>query len=288
MNSMLRKSFLIFLGALPLLAEPGVSKAPSPLVTKVEDWRKNYEKNLQQVDGWLAVAGLFWLQPGETTVGSATTNKVVLPAGPAKAGTVTFREGQLLWRGANGVSMTLATDKGGKPTVLEIDRLKLFAIDRNGKIGLRLRDPQSKMVREFGGTHWFPIQPAYSVVGTFKPYKEPKEVLVNDVTGNKLKYMSPGEVEFTIKGRKYSLEPVIDEEQLFFVFKDGTSGKQTYGGGRMLYAPMPDKNNKTLLEFNIAKNPPCVWTPYATCPLPTKRNTLPMALTAGELVPEGH
>jgi uncharacterized protein (DUF1684 family) len=235
------------------------------------------------------VAGLYWLEQGANPAGTAASNKVVLPAGPAVAGTFERVGDRVKWKPANGSARTLQSDKdGAKPDLLTIDRLTLFVIDRNGKIGIRMRDPQSKMRREFHGTKWFPIRAQYSLTGEFKPYPQKKVVMVPDVTGNTLRYESPGEVEFAVNGQKVRLEPVLDEGQLFFVFRDKTSGKQTYGGGRMLYAPLPGPDNKVDLEMNIAKNPPCVFTPYATCPLPTKRNTLNVAIEAGELAQPGH
>ena len=273
---------VFFLAVLPLLAA-------DPLTEKVTAWRTKYEAGLKSETGWLSVAGLYWLEQGANVAGTAASNKVVLPAGPAVAGTFERLGDRVKWKPANGSARTLQSDKdGAKPDLLTIDRLTLFVIDRNGKIGIRMRDPQSKMRREFHGTKWFPIRAQYSLTGEFKPYPQKKVVMVPDVTGNTLRYESPGEVEFAVNGQKVRLEPVLDEGQLFFVFRDKTSGKQTYGGGRMLYAPLPGPDNKVDLEMNIAKNPPCVFTPYATCPLPTKRNTLNVAIEAGELAQPGH
>jgi uncharacterized protein (DUF1684 family) len=67
----------------------------------------------------------------------------------------------------------------------------------------------------------------------------------------------------------------------FFIFHDETSGKQTYPRGRFLDAELP-KEGKVVLDFNKAYNPPCAFTPYATCPLPPKQNSLPVRIEAGE------
>lgn len=275
-----RSLFLLF--TLPLFAA-------DPLTDKVTAWRTKYEAGLKSDTGWLSVAGLYWLEEGSNSAGTAATNKLVLPAGPAVAGSFERKGEQVTWKPVNGPAKLMQSDKdGAKPDLLTIDRTTLFVIYRTGKIGIRLRDPKSKMRQEFHETKWFPIRPQYSITGQFKPYAQKKTVMVPDVTGNTLKYESPGEVEFSLNGQKLTLEPVIDEGQLFFVFKDKTAGKQTYGGGRMLYAPLPGPDNKVELEMNIAKNPPCAFTPYATCPIPTKRNSLNVAIEAGELVPPGH
>ena len=126
-----------------------------------------------------------------------------------------------------------------------------------------------------------------NVLSSFIPYKEPKSVLVPDVTGNRQKMTAPGEVEFKIAGHTYRLEPTLDEGNLFFIFHDKTAGRGTYGAGRFLDTP-PPKDGKVVLDFNKAYNPPCAFTPFATCPLPLKRNFLPIEIPAGELAPEGH
>ena len=179
------------------------------------------------------------------------------------------------------------THKKDGPTILKIDDMQLLLIERNGRFGLRLRDPQSKMRREFKGVRWYEPDPKWRIEGRFLPYKQPKTVLVPDVTGNQQKMIAPGEVEFKVAGRTYRLEPTLDDGNLFFVFHDETAGHSTYGAGRFLDTPAP-KDGKVILDFNEAYNPPCAFTPFATCPLPLKRNFLGLEIKAGELVPEGH
>ncbi|MDQ2944534.1 MAG: DUF1684 domain-containing protein, partial [Acidobacteriota bacterium] len=72
------------------------------------------------------------------------------------------------------------------------------------------------------------------------------------------------------------------DNQLFFIFKDQTSGKGTYPSGRFLYADLA-ANGQVVLDFNKAYNPPCAFTPYATCPLPPVQNRLTARVEAGEL-----
>ena len=98
-------------------------------------------------------------------------------------------------------------------------------------------------------------------------------------------YVLEGEAEFTIDGRPYSLEPVYEtskHEDLFVIFKDLTSRKETYGAGRFLHTPLP-VNGVVDLDFNRAYNPPCAFTDFATCPLAAKENQLPVRIAAGEL-----
>jgi uncharacterized protein (DUF1684 family) len=96
---------------------------------------------------------------------------------------------------------------------------------------------------------------------------------------------SPGYVEFVSKGKRYRLEPVYEtpaHSDLFFIFKDLTSRAETYEAGRFLHTPLPS-GGIVDLDFNRAYNPPCAFTAFATCPLPTKENQLAVAIRAGEL-----
>ena len=65
-------------------------------------------------------------------------------------------------------------------------------------------------------------------------------------------------------------------------FRDGTSGNATYGAGRYLYTRLP-QNGRVTLDFNLAMNPPCAFTEFATCPLPPVKNRLLIRVEAGEL-----
>ncbi len=83
-------------------------------------------------------------------------------------------------------------------------------------------------------------------------------------------------------GKQYKLDPVVEGNQFFIIFADETSGKETYGAGRFLYTSKPDSTGNVILDFNKAYNPPCAFTPFATCPLPPKQNYLRLKVTAGE------
>lgn len=262
--------------------------AADPHTQSVEEWRKKYEEGLRApFTGWLSVAGLFWLKTGENTCGSSESNDIVLPRGPAQAGVFLFDGHTVRFRQGQGPARPLRTDTSGAPDTLEWSGMQLVAIERNGKFGIRLRDPESRMRREFRGTAWFPVSKTYKISAKFVPYAHKKTINFADMTGNVQKMVSPGIVEFTLQGQTLRLEPVEDEGQLFFVFKDKTANHGTYGAGRMLYAPLP-QNGVATLDFNLAKNPPCVFTPFATCPLPPKQNILPIPINAGEKLPNVH
>ena len=90
------------------------------------------------------------------------------------------------------------------------------------------------------------------------------------------------ELPLETAGAEYRLEPIYETpnaKELFFIFKDATSGTDTYPAGRFLYSPLP-ANGSVTLDFNKAYNPPCAFTPFATCPLPPKQNELRVRIEA--------
>ena len=238
---------------------------------EIAKWRHDREARLVADEGWTTVAGLFWLKPG--------VNK--FPAIPAP---VEF----LYEKGAvkvhhSGKWQTLRPDISGADDKLVIGSLTMNVIERDGRQGIRLRDKNSKYRREFKGLKYFPVKPEYRVEAKWLPYPKPKKVVVSTVIdGVKEAYDATGQVEFTLNGRKLHIEPVVDGDELFFIFRDLTTGKSTYNAGRFLYSPLA-KNGKVTIDFNKAYNPPCAFTPFATCPLPPPQNRVDAAIEAGEL-----
>ena len=267
---------------------------PASYRAQIEKWRQQREENLKAENGWLTVAGLFWLKEGESTLGAGRENNFVLPPGsaPEKVGTFDFHGGKTVFQAAPGVAVTvngkpvatasLAADSAGSPDVLRIRNLSMFVIQRGSRFGVRLKDKDSEARRNFTGTHWFPVAEEYRVTAKFVPYTPPKKIAVPNILGDVDQEASPGYVEFTLKGRQFRLDPVSEGNALFFIFKDLTAGKETYPSGRFLYADMP-QNGEVVLDFNQAVDPPCAFTPYATCPLPPAQNHLPVRIEAGEL-----
>jgi uncharacterized protein (DUF1684 family) len=263
--------------------------------SEIQKHRDERVAELTAPDGWLAVAGLFWLHEGMNTAGSDPDKAIRLPrrapktlgAFELKNDTVTFTADAGVRLTASGKPVnqfTFEPEKGDK-SAIAIAGLTMFVIERGDRYGVRLLDPETEPRRRFKGLRYFPVQRAYRVRAVFKPYGKPKEVPVPNVLGMTVPMESPGYVTFTLNGKSYRLEPVYEtdkHEDLFFIFKDLTSGKETYPAGRFLHTPLP-KNGSVDLDFNKAYNPPCAFTAFATCPLPTKQNQLPVAIRAGEL-----
>jgi hypothetical protein len=256
---------------------------------QVEQWRAQHQKELAADDGWLTVAGLDWLQEGENRVGSDAASEVPLPDRtlPARVATISFHAGQAVLHPVAGVSLLL----NGKPAaetalhedtdVLSIHRLKFYMIRRGDRAGIRLKDNDNPGRKRFTGLTWYAIDPAWRIRAKFIAWDTPHTLNFSNTIGQNEAEPSPGYATFTRNGKEYRLEPMLEDGELFFVFRDRTSGKTTYGASRFLYAK-PAKDGFVWLDFNQAENPPCAFTAYATCPLPPPQNRLNLAVEAGE------
>jgi uncharacterized protein len=276
-------------------AAPAAPAADTAYLQEIEALRKDRNEGLKQEDGWFALVGLFWLEPGENRFGSGPDNRVILPEGrsPAFAGTL-IREGDAVKvRVAPGVTVTsggkpvteaaVTSDAQGKPTVLELGSLSFFVIQRGDKVGVRVKDSKSPALAAFHGLDFYPIQPDWKVDARFEPYNPPKTVPVPNVLGQVSEIPSPGAVVFDWQGKTYRIDALegSPEGGLFLLFGDKTNGKETYGAGRFLDTD-PPKDGKVVVDFNTAYNPPCAFTAFATCPLPPAQNKLAVAIEAGE------
>lgn len=279
------------------IAGPVATPPGAAYQREIEAWRKERLESLKADGGWLTVVGLHWLKSGATSFGAAPGNDLVLPAHsvPARAGVFTLEGGRVSVEVAPGVPVmlagrpvakrVLATDAAGhEPDILVLGAVTLQIIDRGGRLGVRVKDARSEARRTFKGLAWYPVNPTLRVIARFVPAARPMTVEVPSIIGVTERMPSPGTAEFEIGGKALRLVPVLEpgESRLFFVFRDGTSSRTTYGGGRFLYAD-PPRDGKIVLDFNQAYSPPCAFTPYATCPMPPAQNRLPVPIEAGEM-----
>jgi hypothetical protein len=282
--------------ALALLIGPEARGADEAYRGEVRKWREEREARLKADGGWLTVAGLFWLKEGANRFGTAPANEIVLPAGsaPPLAGSFVFAGGKTTVEVAPGVAITtggeavarreLKPDTSGSPDVLALGSLQMHLIERQGRYAIRLKDMNSPQRKAFRGLSWFEVDEAYRVTARFVPYRTMKPLSVPNVLGYSQKMPSPGYAVLSLGGKEVRLEGVLEDPratQLFFIFRDLTTGKETYPAGRFLYSDLP-REGRVLVDFNKAYNPPCAFTPYATCPLPPKENWLPVRVEAGE------
>ncbi len=273
-------------------------------LASLEKFRAHRLARLTADDGWLTLQGLFWLHPGLNRVGSAATNEVVLRGRevPPVAGTLevtadrsvvlhTAAESGITLGGSPPGERALRSDRTGTPDVLQLARLSFYVIERGDSLAVRVKDPDSPARRGFEGLRYFPVDPRYRVEGRFEPYAAPRAVMVASHQGPPQRMIAPGLVRFTLLGHALALEPLLespDDRDFFFVFRDATSGVETYGACRFLDADAPAAgSNAVVLDFNEATNPPCAFTPYATCPLPPPQNVMPLRIEAGEELPAG-
>lgn len=260
-------------------------------------WRQQMDDNLRAENSWLALAGLFWLQQGVNACGTAAFAAIQLPAGdyPAHMGDFVLEpDGRVtlhLAPGVDGVRVDgqtvqqalLQPDSSGQPTWVTLGQLSFIVIQRESEYAIRLWDNGRAARQTFIGRHWFPIQPAYELGAHYYPYPTPVELPIANSVGQELAMQASGYVSFTLNGHPQRLEASRTATgELFIIFKDETSGRDTYGAGRYLTLPAPTAAGDVKLDFNRAYHPPCAFTPYATCPYPPRQNQLATAVEAGE------
>ncbi len=194
----------------------------------------------------------------------------------------------VLHDGAPVSGMRLSTDVDGDPTVLRVGSLSLHLIARSGRIAVRVRVQESRALRQFAGLDWYPVDSAARRAARFEPFSSPRTMPVPNFIGEPLDRQSPGFVTFDVDGHVHRLDAFTGGKgRLFLVFGDATNGHDTYAGGRFFYADPPSDGRLVVLDFNKAYNPPCVFTPYAACPLPPSQNRLGLAIEAGEKMYRG-
>lgn len=263
-------------------------------VASINQWHHEREANLKSEEGWLSLAGLFWLQEGINTFGSDKSNDLVFPEGklPANVGDFILDGGNVKLV----ISDTASVLVEGKPVkealvftptmqhapVMRYGTLSWFVIKRGDKYGIRLRDTDSEARKHFAGITRYPVSAAWKLKAKLEPNPFPKQIAITNILGQTTQEDSPGTLVFETEGQEHRLDALQEGDKLFVIFADKTNGTETYGAGRYLYADLPNDTGDTILDFNKATNPPCAFVPYATCPLPPKQNFLSIEVPAGE------
>jgi uncharacterized protein len=277
---------------------PNSTGSPTPYDQSIQQWRADRVARLTAPDGWLSLIGLEWLQQGANRVGSAADNDIVLLAGPAHLGVVTLdKSGQVSIALASDVhatvdgksvlQATLIDDmhvaEKATPTTVTFGTANFYVIDRDGRKALRVKDSAAQSRKDFLGIDYFPVDPSWHIVADWVPFDPPHDLQMGSVIGTIDTVKVPGKAVFHRDGHTYELLPYQEEPggDLFFVLADRTSGRETYGAARFLYAALPE-HGKVVLDFNEAYNPPCAFTAFATCPLAPPENRLDLRITAGE------
>lgn len=270
----------------------------------IEEFRNRRLERLTSETGWLTLAGLHWLSEGRNSFGSDSTNDVVFPRGkaPAHAGTILLDGGKILlesrtgtdlrWHDSVVTRMELRSDGAGseQPTTLTLGSLIFYVIQRNDQYALRVKDAQNPARLNFKGLEYFPIDLSWHIEARFEPYRPARFIPIESMIGGITQDSCPGALVFSKNGREFRLDAVIEqgsEDRLFIMFFDETNGKETYANGRQLYTDLPDSLGSVMIDFNKAYNWPCVFTPYATCPIPPQQNRLQLRVEAGEKMYHG-
>lgn len=276
-------------------------KGAPEYIQEIKKWDQRRIERLKAPDGWLNLVGRTWLKPGINKFGSAKDNDVVIESDkvPAYMGEFIFKDSIVIMKVYDNVQVLLnekpvkesimIDDQKKDMTVFEYGTVRWNLIIRGDKYGIRFRDLNSHLVKNFKGIERFPINEDWKLTANFEAYNPPKKILVPNVLGQIDEELSPGAVVFEKDGDTYRIDAIDEGDRLFLIIADETSGEETYGGGRFLYVDKPDSAGKIILDFNKAYNPPCVFTKFATCPLPPEQNYLKLKITAGEKnYGEGH
>ncbi|MEP7137160.1 MAG: DUF1684 domain-containing protein [Chloroflexota bacterium] len=265
----------------------------------INKWREEVDTNLRRENGWLALAGLFWLRKGTNDIGSAPGSDILLPPrAPAKLGTFVFDGDSVILNveldtpvEVNGVQTKIGrldTDEEDVPSFITFSDMRMVVVRRSKGVGIRLWDNTREERRIFPPRSWYPINEALRIPATYTRYSTPKIVKMPDILGAIVDQRMEGFVAFELNGQKYEL--VVEElpdKRLFVQFMDTTNGNPTYPSGRYHYTDAHE-NGHVFVDFNKAYSPPCAFTDYATCTFPPQENHLKVAVEAGEIYTGHH
>lgn len=279
-------------------AQVKASAAQSAFQAEQDAWRQQRREQLLQPDGWTSLIALHWLEYRAHYVGSSPDNGVRLALGPPELGIVRLeRDGSASFAPARGVQATvdgqpitgqaaLRSDANGQTaSVVGFDEGKGHAmvIKRGDRYALRVKHADAITRTKFANLDYWPADPAWRVQARFVAHPPGRTLPIANIIGTVDAMPNPGVVEFERDGETYRLEALDQGDGgLFLIFADRSNGRGSYSAGRFLDAPLPAADGSVVLDFNRAYNPPCVFTAYATCPLPPNENRLNLAIEAGE------
>ncbi len=296
-----RAAILLVAWALLGAAHESAPGSVSAYNAEIEQWRAQRVAGLTAESGWLTLVGLYWFKPGENSFGRDASNALVLdhPALAARAGTFVVSGPGVRFVAAEGAGITherdpvaaidMLPDTSGNPTVLASGSLQFYVIERIRHLGLRVRDSASPLRTAFKGLDYFPIDASWNFKAQFHAYQPAKQVPITNILGMVDNMTAPGYLAFKKDGREWRLDALLEDpeaDELFLMFADATSGRETYGAGRYIYVPLPQQG-EVPLDFNKAYNPPCAFNEFATCPLPPRQNRLKLKIEAGERAYQG-
>ena len=284
----MRRLIALVVLTLGVLSAPAATQ--SDYAAEMQAWREAREASLTSDTGWLTMAALHFLNEGDNTFGSSPLNDLVLTDGPETAGVFTLRDRTVSVRAPDGRTLNIDGEEIREASVYPTDRRRPIAVGdltmwvhySGERLAIRVSDPDSPIRQGFTGLRWFPLDESFRVRARFIP-ETPRTVMFPNVLGDIEPFTTAGTVALTLQGEEITMRPVQSGDRLWFIFRDLTSGTDTYEAARFLYADAPDADGWTTIDFNQAYNPPCAFNPYTTCPLPPKENRLGQRVEAGEM-----
>lgn len=285
--------FIIILAASGCSEKKPEPKGTAEYIAEIEQWHQKRIERLKDENGWLTLVGLYWLKEGDNIFGSDKSNDIIFPENaPKNIGKINLKDSIITLKVNEEVNVTiedksikeikLEHDLTGNPTILDLSSFRWYIIKRGDRYGIRLRDINAPLRNKFDGIERFPVNEDWKITASFEVYDPPKVISLPTQMGTVVEEPSPGAVVFKKGGQTYRIDAVDTGRRLWLIFADETSGKETYGAGRYLYIDKPDSSGKTIVDFNLVYNPPCVFTKYATCSFPPKQNFLKLRIAAGE------
>lgn len=273
-----------------------LSEAEAQYLSEESLWRMQRQEDLTQPDGWSSLIGLHWLSLQSHYVGSSARSGIRIAMGPESLGMFQRNNGKVFFTPERGLALTLdgqpfkgrvelKDDSNGPPSVLGFDdgKGKLTVIERAGNRALRVKHADAPTRTNFKNIDYWPADRTWRVEATFVPNPPGTTLPIATIIGTTENMPNPGALEFQREGKSYRIEALDQgETTLSLIIADRTSGHESYGAGRYLDVPRPDAKGKVVIDFNRTYNPPCAFTPFATCPLPPNQNRLDLAITAGE------
>lgn len=294
--------FSLFVLATVSCTQPSENKVDRIAYAKeIDQWHTERIDEVKSDNGWLNLAGLYWLKEGINTFGSDESNDIVFPAGKidGRAGYFLVKNGVVEIHALPDAKILIDSSVVSDKIIFHPDStthaqlahgsLRWFIIKRDDQVGIRLRDMESKALAEFTGIDRYEVDPAWRIEAKAEIPETPKRISITNVLGQTTDQLSPGTIVFNVNSQTYRLD-ALDEGtgEWFIIFGDSTNTKETYPAGRYLYVKLPDAAGNTIIDFNKSYNPPCAFTPFATCPLPPAQNVLPLSIRAGEKLFKGY
>jgi uncharacterized protein (DUF1684 family) len=271
----------------------GPDEATQSHAEQISEWRQARHERLSSSSGWLTLVGLEWLQEGKNRIGSGDNNDIVLPGGPAYWGSVELNGETLMFyraddplvtvNGGHEQQVQMVADTEGEPTLVTAGSLSFYPIFRES-YALRVKDAEATTLKSFTGVEQYDIDENWRIEGRFTTAEAGTTVEIANVLGQVEPSAVYGVFEFEREDREHRMLALGDENSstLWFIFNDRTNGRETYGAGRFLYSDGMPQDDRLVVDFNKAYNPPCAFNDYSTCPLPPPENRLNLAVTAGE------